>query len=112
MSNIPLDVLKMLEEPVSDSKYGHIYKAVTSQDYGISESNELLTGIKLERVRRGNYYDGLEELVANVGNEFPCTFPEEGLIIGQYYTATERCTSTDWETGLCDDTELFIERIS
>lgn len=92
-------------------KFGHIYKAKKVNEFGIIDGDTLITGLILEIVSEGNWYDPLQENISNWSDTFICHLPNEGLIEGAYYEAKEVCTSTDWETGYCDDTEVYIERV-
>ena len=92
-------------------RYGNIYKAIKTISFGISINNKFITGLTLICVSEGNHYDSLEENISNWGSEFSCILPNEGLIEGAYYESNEICTSTDWETGYCDDTEVHIKRV-
>ena len=93
------------------NKYSHIYKAVRSAEFGLSVENVFITGLELIVVSKGNWYDSLEENISNIGNEFICRLPKEGLIEGAYYESYEVCTATDWETSYCDETEVYIKRV-
>jgi len=107
---LPIDLNGVTDKPPGH-EYGTVYQARKLVNFGLSESNELITGLTLVVVRQGNRYDGLQENISNLGNEFTCVLPEEGLIEGFLYISEEVCTSTDWETGYCDDTELYIRRV-
>ena len=105
-----MDLLSSYEDPAE--KFSNIYKAKKTSEFGISESSAFITGLTLEMVSEGTYpYDSLKENISNVGSEFICNLPTEGLIEGAYYEVNEVCTSTDWETGYCDDTEVNIVRV-
>lgn len=99
-------------EPINESElFGHIYKAKRSASFGLTEDGILIAGLELIIVDIGNGYDSLQEMISNVGSEFICNLPSEGLVEGAYYESYELCTSTDWESGYCDDTEIYIKRV-
>ena len=108
---IDLSTIINFEEKESFVKRGNIYQARKSTEFGLSASNEFIVGLTLVAVSEGNWYDALQENISNIGNEFVCHLPEEGFIEGAYYMTEEVCTSTDWETGYCDDTEVYIRRV-
>lgn len=95
----------------SHLSYSHIYRAKKTDDFGLSADNNFVVGLTLAVVSEGNNYDSLKENIANIGAEFICHLPKEGLIEGAYYEAYEVCSSYDWETGYCDDTEVYIRRV-
>jgi len=112
MSNIMVDFTGFDESYMeSEENFPHIYRAKRTNSFGMSVEGEFIAGLTLVIVSRGNGYDSLVENIANSWSEFSCTLPKEGLIEGAYYEANEICTSTDWETGYCDDTEVYIERV-
>jgi len=108
-----LDIVAPVVQPTTKyhERYGNIYRAKRVGDFGLSVNNEFVTGLTLVPVVEGNWYDALEENIDGVGNEFICHVPEEGLVEGSYYEAYEVCTSVDWESGWCDETEVYIKKV-
>jgi len=88
-----------------------IYKAIPTREIGVTIDNEVVSGLKLSMVAYGSGYNALQEAIENVGVEMTCNMPVEGLEEGRYYEITEKCTSVDWETGYCDDTELYVNKV-
>jgi hypothetical protein len=82
-----------------------------TREIGLTYDNEIVSGLKLSMVSYGSDYNALHEAIDNVGIEMTCNMPTEGLEEGCYYEITEKCTSVDWETGYCDDTELYIIKV-
>jgi len=73
--------------------------------------DSLIFGIELIAFK-ANEYDALSEFISLGGAEAMIILPDEGLISGCYYEPYEICSSTDWESGVCDETELHIKRVS
>lgn len=87
------------------------YKAVEASNYGVNVDKQAVFGLTLIPVEGQYGYDPLHENIMNIGNEAEITYPDEGLEKDAIYLVTEQCSSYEWESGLCDDTELFITKV-
>jgi len=79
-----------------------------TNDVGINYDGENITGLKLVLVSYGTPF---QEARFNFGTVLICNLPVNGLEKGCYYEIIEKCVSTDWESGNCDETELFANKV-
>ncbi len=100
------------DEPKEEEYFPDIYRAMPTIEVGLTLDNEIVSGLKLSKVAHGSTYDALQNTIENVGIELVCNMPVDGLEEGGYYEIIEKCTSVDWETGYCDDTELYVNKVA
>ncbi len=99
-----------LVEPDKDL-HNSIYRADKLNGWGVSSYDELVSGLTLVCVFEGNCYDPLHDYIRDLGNEFNCVLPGEGLIEGAFYETENSYAGGDYFSGDCDGTDLKIVRI-
>ena len=88
-----------------------VFVAVKASAYGVNIDNQAVFGLTLEPDGDEYGYNPITENVINIGAEANMIYPEEGLIEGEKYLVQETCTSYDWQTGYCEDTEVVISKL-
>lgn len=87
-----------------------MFIAVKANAYGVNIDDQAVFGLTLEPYGGEYGYNPISEAVSIIGNEADIAYPEEGLVEGEKYLVQEICTSTDRETGYCDDTKIIISK--